>query len=59
MSQVKVKFIIGLCKPERFELILQKCTELGAFDFTPVVTERVQGAKMLIHQIKDYYDGEK
>tara|TARA_Y100001970_G_scaffold37312_2_gene46071 strand:+ start:13107 stop:13847 length:741 start_codon:yes stop_codon:yes gene_type:complete len=42
---VKVKFIIGLCKPERFELILQKCTELGAFDFTPVVTERVQGGE--------------
>lgn len=42
---VKVKFIIGLCKPERFELILQKCTELGAFDFTPVITERVQGGE--------------
>ena len=45
MNQVKVKFIIGLCKPERFELILQKCTELGAFDFTPVITERVQGGE--------------
>jgi len=42
---VKAKFIIGLCKPERFELILQKCTELGAFDFTPVITERVQGGE--------------
>jgi len=42
---VKVKILLGLCKPERFELALQKCTELGAFDFTPIITERVQGGK--------------
>ncbi|MFL2665278.1 MAG: RsmE family RNA methyltransferase [Dehalococcoidia bacterium] len=42
---VKVKILLGLCKPERFELVLQKCTELGAFDFTPLITERVQGGK--------------
>ncbi len=32
----------SLIRPERFELVLQKCTELGAARFVPIITERVQ-----------------
>jgi 16S rRNA (uracil1498-N3)-methyltransferase len=34
----------ALIKPERFETVLQKGTELGASRFVPLVTNRVQGA---------------
>ena len=34
----------ALIKPERFETVLQKGTELGASCFIPLVTARVQGA---------------
>ena len=36
----KVSVIQGLPKGDKFELILQKCTELGASEFFPVSTER-------------------
>jgi 16S rRNA (uracil1498-N3)-methyltransferase len=39
----KVTMLLGLAKPERIELAIQKCTELGAARFIPVISERVQG----------------
>jgi len=39
----KVTMLLGLAKPERIELAIQKCTELGAVRFVPVLSERVQG----------------
>ncbi|GIT59405.1 MAG: hypothetical protein Ct9H300mP19_13530 [Dehalococcoidia bacterium] len=33
----------GLARPERIELAIQKCSELGAVKFIPVISERVQG----------------
>ena len=41
---VRVTVLLGLARPERIELAIQKCTELGAARFIPVMTERVQGA---------------
>jgi 16S rRNA (uracil1498-N3)-methyltransferase len=39
----KVTMLLGLARPERIELAIQKCTELGAVRFVPVLSERVQG----------------
>ncbi|MGY8881645.1 MAG: RsmE family RNA methyltransferase, partial [Dehalococcoidia bacterium] len=39
----KVTMLLGLARPERIELAIQKCTELGAVRFVPVMSERVQG----------------
>ena len=38
---------IGLCNIERFEIAIEKCTELGANKFIPMITERVQGSSKL------------
>lgn len=38
---------IGLCNIERFEIAIEKCTELGANKFIPMITERVQGSSNL------------
>ena len=40
---LRVSLLLGLTRPERFELALEKCTELGAHRFTPCITDRVQG----------------
>ena len=40
---IKVTMLLGLARPERIELAIQKCTELGAVRFVPVTSERVQG----------------
>lgn len=40
---VGVTMLLGLARPERIELAIQKCTELGAVRFIPVTSERVQG----------------
>ena len=39
----KITMLLGLARPERIELAIQKCTELGATRFVPVISERVQG----------------
>ncbi len=39
----RVTVLLGLARPERIELAIQKCTELGAIRFVPVISERVQG----------------
>jgi len=39
----QVTLLLGLARPERIELAIQKCTELGATSFIPVMSERVQG----------------
>jgi len=41
--ETSVTILLGLAKPERIELAIQKCTELGAVRFLPVTSERVQG----------------
>ncbi len=41
--ETKLTLLLGLARPERIELAIQKCTELGAVRFIPVVSERVQG----------------
>jgi 16S rRNA (uracil1498-N3)-methyltransferase len=40
---VRITLLLGLAKPERIELAIQKCAELGALRFVPVISERVQG----------------
>lgn len=40
---VAATMLLGLARPERIELAIQKCTELGAVRFIPVTSERVQG----------------
>ena len=40
---VKITMLLGLARAERIELAIQKCTELGAVRFVPVMSERVQG----------------
>lgn len=39
-----VKLYQGLCKQERFELILQKSTELGCLEIQPCYLQRCQGS---------------
>jgi 16S rRNA (uracil1498-N3)-methyltransferase len=39
-----VTLCLGLIKPARFEMALQKCTELGVSAFLPLMTERSQPA---------------
>lgn len=39
---VAVTLCQALVRPERFEIVLQKCTELGVVEFIPVLSERVQ-----------------
>jgi 16S rRNA (uracil1498-N3)-methyltransferase len=42
-ADAEVTMLLGLARPERIELAIQKCTELGAVRFVPVMSERVQG----------------
>ncbi len=38
----KVTLLMSLIKKDNFEMVLEKCTELGVTHFVPVMTERVQ-----------------
>lgn len=38
----QITMLLGLARPERIEFAIQKCTELGAVRFVPVISERVQ-----------------
>jgi 16S rRNA (uracil1498-N3)-methyltransferase len=49
---VKVTMLLGLARPERIELAIQKCTELGAVSFLPVASERVQGGNTVTPSAK-------
>ncbi len=40
----EVTLLLALVRPERFEMALQKATELGAWGFQPVVSSRVQAS---------------
>ncbi len=44
--QTHLTLYLGLMRPERFEWALQKCTELGATAFVPLVCERSADADM-------------
>ena len=44
--------LLGLARPERIELAIQKCSELGAVKFIPVISERVQGANSRTPSVK-------
>lgn len=39
---VQITVALALIQPERFELVLQKATELGASRFVPLVTDRIE-----------------
>lgn len=38
--KTEIKLLVALTQREKFEFILQKCTEIGVHSFTPVITER-------------------
>ena len=38
--KTEIQLMVALTQREKFELILQKCTEVGVHSFTPVITER-------------------
>ena len=40
--QTQVTMAMALTRPQRYELALAKCTELGACQFIPIISERVQ-----------------
>ena len=40
--QTQVTMVMALTRPQRYELALAKCTELGARRFIPILSERVQ-----------------
>ena len=42
-ASVDITLLVALIKAERFEIVLQKATELGVCRFVPFVSERVQG----------------
>ena len=44
----RVTMAMALTRPQRYELALAKCTELGARQFIPIVSERVQRADSTI-----------
>ena len=39
--KTRVAMVMALTRPQRYELALAKCTELGASEFIPVITNRV------------------
>lgn len=39
-ADIKVRVFQALPKGDKLDTVIQKCTELGAFDFTPVLTSR-------------------
>ena len=39
--QTSVSMVMALTRPQRYELAMAKCTELGAAEFIPVITDRV------------------
>ena len=39
--KTQVAMVMGLTRPQRYELALAKCTELGASEFLPIITDRV------------------
>jgi len=47
----QLRLILGLTQREKFELILQKCTEVGVSEFLPVITSRT-----LIQKPRDVED---
>jgi 16S rRNA (uracil1498-N3)-methyltransferase len=42
----KVTLYMSLIKKDNFEMVLEKCTELGVTHFVPVITERTQGKNL-------------
>ena len=48
---IHLRLILGLTQREKFELILQKCTEVGVSEFLPVITSRT-----LIQKTRDAED---
>jgi 16S rRNA (uracil1498-N3)-methyltransferase len=40
--RIELEIALALIQPERFELVLQKATELGAGSFVPLLTERTE-----------------
>lgn len=49
---IKITMLLGLARPERIELAIQKCSELGAAKFIPIISERVQGANSRTPSVK-------
>jgi 16S rRNA (uracil1498-N3)-methyltransferase len=47
----QITLLIGLTQREKFELILQKCTEIGVTTFVPIITTRT-----LVQKISDVED---
>ncbi len=47
---VKVDLLMALTRPDRYEIALAKCTELGADRFVPVTSERVQRRDAVISE---------
>ena len=39
--RTRVTMVLALNRPQRYEFALAKCTELGASEFRPIITERV------------------
>lgn len=39
--ETEISMLMALTRPQRYELALAKCTELGASEFRPIITERV------------------
>ena len=48
--KTQVAMVMALTRPQRYELALAKCTELGASEFLPVVTDRVLKSDSTIGQ---------
>ena len=46
--KTKVAMVMALTRPQRYELALAKCTELGASEFIPIITHRVLKADSTI-----------
>ena len=39
--KTQIAMVMALTRPQRYELALAKCTELGASEFLPIITDRV------------------
>lgn len=46
----KVTLFLSLIKKDNFEMVLEKCTEIGVTHFVPVITERTQSKNLNIER---------
>lgn len=50
-TDIELHLFVCLLKKDNFELIVEKCTEIGAFAFHPIISERSEKKKLNIERL--------